>query len=99
MTPIFCSGLRCARANTCSLYIGNDDVPRPGEQIAIAQYADHDGRCSKYSALPYSGPACVFHHWVTRKSGGHPADPESHQRITRCSICGTHREESSLENA
>lgn len=80
----FCSGLRCDRKDTCDRYTGYLENwlklnPRyQGRPISIAQFADHEGKCGRYSRaedlcgdcgalMPYDPLLCVHRRVACRR--------------------------------
>jgi hypothetical protein len=58
----FCSGLRCDRKKECERWTGNlhiwqEATGREVHQISMAQFADHEGKCTRFIALERYGPA------------------------------------------
>ena len=54
----FCTGLRCNKANTCDRWEMNllrlaemKGIDLSERRISIAQFADHEGRCTMYAPI------------------------------------------------
>lgn len=57
----FCSGSRCNRTNTCDRFSGHlkkyfEENPHRERPISLAQFADHDGKCTRYSPIEEKEP-------------------------------------------
>lgn len=62
----FCAGFRCGKVNVCDRFIGllkswakENDFSLSGRKISVSQYADHAGKCDRYS--PIENKATIAH--------------------------------------
>lgn len=96
----FCTGIGCFLKRGCSRWTLNLErwASARGQtadltKVRIGQFANEDGTCDHFLQLDAADIPCSGHRWVTRRMGGHPADPEAHQKITLCTVCGAEQGE------